>query len=417
MFVEKLRIFMDEQQKTEIKELIKETLHQQKAESHNFKLGDIVALSSHPFTSFQHNILIGGEPQLISPLMIIIEILGDVQNLYDENVGNQIQGKGGATAQCKCMWYSSKSFQFEEALISSKLLKKIEDINDFMLKEKDDNGKYKHLHIGSSVTLCTAQLELKKLKSSYKNEGGKERSSINPLLSFVSPIMQIIGTAKNESKEPLFDAKTGNKKREVSELLIKCKWFNPSSEKMSEKLIPIEALGIIPKVDEEKLSKIDAFIKSGENIIVKFDDRETIIKPDKIKCTNGFYKLSGFNYLSNKVEEFSIDDKLTMLEKCENRFSIKVPNFQNDELKKETYPKQLEKIIGEAKNGNNYIRIKYGDRNGNVTLRTIRNFSIHNTVKETYLIGYCMLRKAERNFHFDRIQFLEVLNLKQPVSN
>lgn len=404
---------MDEQQKTEIKELIKETLHQQKAESHNFKLGDIAALSSHPFTSSQHDILIGGEPQLISPLMIIVEILGDVQNLYDENVGNQIQGKGGTNAQCKCMWYSSKSFQFEEALISSKLLKKIEDINDFMLKEKDVNGKYKYLQIGTSVTLYTAQLELKKFKSSYKNEGGKERSSINPLLSFVSPIMQIIGTSKNESKEPLFDAKTGNKKREISELLVKCKWFNPSSEKMSEKLIPIEALSIIPEVDEEKLNKIAYFIEKGEHIIIKSNNRETIIKPDNIKCTHGFYKLCGFDYLANKVEEFSIDEGLEIPGKNVDSFKIKIPNFKNEEYRNKTYPEQLKMAIGDAEKNNSYVRIKYGDRNGNVTLRTIRGFSINK--EGTYLIGHCILRNAERNFHFERIQFLEVLNLKQPV--
>ena len=410
MFVEKLRIFMDEQQKTEIKELIKETLHQQKAESHNFKLGDIVALSSHPFTSFQHNILIGGEPQLISPLMIIIEILGDVQNLYDENVGNQIQGKGGATAQCKCMWYSSKSFQFEEALISSKLLKKIEDINDFMLKEKDDNGKYKHLHIGSSVTLCTAQLELKKLKSSYKNEGGKERSSINPLLSFVSPIMQIIGTAKNESKEPLFDAKTGNKKREVSELLIKCKWFNPSSEKMSEKLIPIEALSIIPKVDEEKLAEIASFIEKGEHIVIKSNERETIIKPDNIKCTHGFYKLSGYDYLTNKVEDFSIDEGLVITEiGIDKRCIDIVPNVKVNKL----HVEQLEDVILKAKNNKNYVRIKYKDKNGNVTIRTIESFDTIPHDGSNYLVGKCLLRNDIRNFviHKDKIHFLEVLNL------
>jgi hypothetical protein len=381
---------------------------------HPFKLGDVVALSSHPFTSLQQNILVGGEPQLISPLMIIIEILGDVQNLYDENVGNQIQEKGGVTAQCRCMWYSSKSFQFEEALISSKLLKKIQDDNDSVPKEKDVSGKYTHLQIGTSVTLGTAQLELKKLKSSYKKEGDNERSSINPLLSFVSPIMQIIGTAKNESKEPTYDPKTGKKKKEISELLIKCKWFNPSSEKMSEKLIPIEALSIIPKVDEEKLSEIDSFVKNGEHIIIKFNGRETIINPQNIRCTHGFYTLSGYDYLSNKVEEFPIDDKLNMLKKCENRFSIKVPNFQNDELKKEKYSIQLEKVIGEAKNNNSYVRIKYGDRNGNVTLRTIKKFRIESNAEETYLIGHCILRNAERNFHFERIQFLEVLNLKPP---
>lgn len=381
----------------------------QGSEKHAFKLGDIVALNFHPFSLFQHDILIGGEPQLISPLMIIVEIIGDSQNLYDENIGNQIQGKGGSTAQCKCIWYSSKSFQFEEAWISSKLLKKIKNI-DPVFKEKDSNGKYKHIQIGASVTLCTAQLELQKMKSSYKSEGGKERSSVNPLLSFVSPIMQIIGTAKNESKEPLYDSKTGNKKKEISELLIKCKWFNPSSEKLSEKLIPIEALTLIPPVDEEELKEIDAFIKIGEPIVIEFNDTETIIKPVKIKYTHGFYILCGYDYLSNKVREFSINDNLTLPVKGKDSLVEKVPNYQNNELKILKYSEQLMKVI--EKHKDNYLRIKYKDRNDNVTLRTIKKFKIESIDEETYLIGDCMLRNAKRNFHLSRIQFLEVLSLK-----
>lgn len=387
------------------------------SEKHNFTLGDIVALSSHPFSAFQHDILIGGEPQLISPLMIIVEILGDSQNLYDENVGNQIQGKGGSTAQCKCIWYSSKSFQFEEAWVSSKLLKKIEN-NNPTFKEKDSNGKYEHIQIGTSVTLCTAQLELKKLKSSYKSEGGKERSSINPLLSFVSPIMQIIGTSTNESKEPLYDSKTGNKKKEVSELLIKCKWFNPSSEKLSEKLIPIEALTLIPQVDETKLKVIATNIKNGEHIIVKYESKETILKPEKIECTHGLYKVIGFDYLDNLVNDFSIDDNLETSKIEGNYFTNRVPNFQDDKLKQLKYRTQLETVIktlieenNNAKSAKNYIRIKYKDKNDNVTLRTIKDFIIDEN-EGLYLIGHCLLRNAERNFNLDRIQFFEVLNLK-----
>lgn len=380
------------------------------ADKHNFKLGDIVALNSHPFSSFQHDILIGGEPQLISPLMVIVEILGDFQNLFDENIGSQLQGKGGSTAQCKCMWYSSKSFQFEEAWISSKLLKKIKD-NELMLKQKESNGKYKHLQIGTSVTLITADLELKKRKISCKNEAGKERSSINPILSFVSPIMQIIGTAKNESKEPLYDSKTGNKKKEVSELLIKCKWFNPSSEKLSEKLIPIEALCLIPEVNEVKLKRIATHIKNGEHITVKYESKETIIKPEKIECIHGLYKLIGFDYLDNLVNEFSIDDKLEVFKIVENYFTIRVPNFQDDNLKDLKYRIQLETVIDSAISAKNYIRIKYKDRNDNVTFRTIKDFKIDEN-EQLYLIGYCLLRNAERSFNLDRIQFLEILNLK-----
>lgn len=387
-------------------------------EKHPFKLGDVVALSSHPFTSSNHSILIGGELQLISPLMIIIEIIGDSQNLYDENVGNQIQGKGGSTAQCKCIWYSSKSFQFEEAWLSSKLLKKIEAEDTSIFKEKDSNGKYKHLEMGTLVTLCTAQLELNKLKSSYKYEGGRERSTINPLLSFVSPIMQIIGTAKNESKEPSYDSKTGNKKKEVSELLIKCKWFNPSSEKMSEKLIPIEALSIIPKVNEVKLSAITSFIEDGEHIVIKFKERETIIKPQNIRYTHGFYKLTGYDYLSNKVEEFPIDERLSIPKNGIDRISINVPNFQDDELKLQGFDEQLKTIIARAKNSKNYIRIKYRDRNDNITIRTIVDFETITNEGVNFLVGKCLLRNAMRNFviNKDKIHLFEVLNLKQPVS-
>lgn len=383
---------------------------------HPFELGNTVALNSHPFLSSQHDILIGGEPQLISPLMVIVEIIGDSQNLYDENIGNQIQAKGGATAQCKCMWYSSKSFQFEEAWLSSKLLKKIDNESKSISNEKDEQGKSKDLQIGASVTLCTAKLELQKLKSSYKNEGGKERSSINPLLSFVSPIMQIIGTAKNESKEPLYDSKTGNKKREISALLIKCKWFNPSSEKMSEKLIPIEALSLIPQVDEEKLKEIDTLIHSRKCVKINYEGSKTIIKLQSIKCTHGIYYLSGYDYLLNSVREFKINEKLNIPKDETKLYSVKVPDFKNDDLKVDKYDVQLQKVIKVAKKDKKYIRIKYGDRNGNVTFRTIKDFKIESIDNATYLIGTCLLRNDTRNFHFDRIQFLEVLNLEQPVS-
>jgi hypothetical protein len=381
------------------------------SEKHKFSVGDIVALSSHPFTSLQHDILIGGEPQLLSPLMIIVEIVGDSQNLYDENVGNQIQGKFGSTAQCKCIWYSSKSFQFEEAWVSSKLLKKIKQ-KDSTLTETDEYGKYEHLSTGASVTLCSAHLELTKLKSSYKNEGEKERSSINPLLSFVSPIMQIIGTNKNDSKEPRYDSKTGNKRTEVSELLIKCKWFNPSSEKMSEKLIPIEALALIPEVDEVKLQKIGDFIQDNKCFELEFNKIKTILKPNKIKFTHGLYYLLAYNFLTNRNESIAIDNNLDLPKEGSKRYSVKIPNFKDEGLKEESYLKQLQIVIEKAKTESSYIRIKYKDRNGNLTVRTIKDFKIE-VNEESYLVGYCMLRNAERNFHFERIQFLEVLNLKQ----
>lgn len=372
--------------------------------THSFKIGDIVALTSHPFTASRQDVFIGGDPLQISPLMVVVEIVGDLQqNLYDENTGLLLQEKSHKTAQCKCIWYSSKSFQFEEAWLSTRLIKKI--------KEKDDSNNYQNIQIGAKVTLSTAKMELEKLKSSYKGEAENERISINPLLSFVSPIMQIIGTAKNDFKEPIYDSKTGRKKREASDLLIKCKWFNPSSEKMSEKLLPIDALTLIPDVDEEKLNEIQDFIKNKKHIIIAYKGAQTILKPERIICVHGFYKLSGYDYIKNALNTFTINKNLSLPKEGCQPYLIKHSNFKEENT---NYITQLEEVIIDAIQNKNYLRIKYCDRHGNVTIRSISSFEHSKTDNGNYLIGTCMLRKAERQFHLDRIQFLEVLNVKFP---
>ena len=45
-----------------------------------FNLGDIVALKSHPYATEHHKILVSGEPFLISPMMVIVEIFNDLQD-------------------------------------------------------------------------------------------------------------------------------------------------------------------------------------------------------------------------------------------------------------------------------------------------------------------------------------------------
>ena len=112
----------------------------------------------------------------------------------------------------------------------------------------------------------------------------------------------------------------------------------------------------------------------------------------------------------------AIDEKLKIPKIGIEHYSLKIPNFSADDLKSDKYNVQLGKAIKIAKKDKKYIRIKYGDRNGNVTFRTITNFKIELIDKDTYLIGKCLLRNAERNFHFERIQFLEILNLEQLIS-
>lgn len=372
-------------------------------------IGDIVALRSHPYYSDQTNILIGGETQLISPLMIVVETVGDTQNSFDENVGMQIQEKG-ESCQCKCIWYSTKSHQFEESWLSSKALKKITSKN---LNHTIDKQQFidKSIGYGSLVTLKTTSLEIAKQKSSFSIESNREKSTINPVLSFLSPVMQVIGTSKSDSKEPKFDSKTG-KARSVSELLVKCKWFNSSSDKMSEKLLPIEALISIPPINEELFSKIEKLIKSPTSIKLKIGDEETIFTPQKIKYTHGFYSVVGYDHLQNRtinVEILNLDNPLEEYKLIQERF----PCF-NLEKHPET---QIETGIKKAIEQKNYIRIKYRDRAGNVTTRTVKPHRTHvvsepSPIDSVYLVAHCLLRNAERYFRIERISSVEIFNLK-----
>lgn len=372
-------------------------------------IGDIVALNSHPYHSTQTNILIGGEPQLTSPLMVVVETVSDAQNLFDENVGMQIHDKG-KSCQCKCIWYSTKSHQFEEVWISSKVLKKItpKDFNHTIDKQKFID---KSIGYGSLVTLKTTALEIAKQKSSISIESNREKPTINPILSFLSPVMQVIGTGKSDSKEPKFDSKTGNARR-ISELLVKCKWFNGSSDKMSEKLIPIEALVLLPTVDTGTLKQIEEFITSETTLIVKIDTKATIFKPTKLKYTHGFYSVLGNDRLQNREIEVNFSDLKVPFEEYE-LYQERYPNFKLEE-----HPStQIETGIKRAILQKKYIRIKYKDRTGNVTTRTVAPNDTHIvpepfTDDGIYLIGYCLLRKAERYFKIDRILSLEIFNLE-----
>ena len=145
--------------------------------------------------------------------------------------------------------------------------------------------------------------------------------------------MQVIGIPKNDKKEALYDVKTGNKKREISEQLIKCKWFNPSSDKMSEALIPIEALSLIPSISEAMLNEYATFAKEKQHLTITIEGSsyQTIFLPQKIKCSHGIYFIVGYDYIKNKTREFPIL-KLSHI-KLDSPFVKQVPNFKDSELK------------------------------------------------------------------------------------
>jgi hypothetical protein len=158
------------------------------------------------------------------------------------------------------MWYSNKSHQYEDSLLSSRLLKVIAPcVGGDTIKNEGHLKSYE-----SFVRFKTAQFESGKKKSALKQTeylATKNKKTITANLSFVSPVMQVVGTVKSEIKEPLVDLKIGERRRFISKLLIKCKYFNSLSDKFSEALIPIEALEFIQEINSGKLDFIKKTIE------------------------------------------------------------------------------------------------------------------------------------------------------------
>lgn len=378
-------------------------------------VGAVVALKSHPYSSENDAdlILISGDPQFVPPLMIITETLKEGRSLYDENTGMKLSDK--THFQCKCLWFSPKTHQLEDSWISSRLLKVIKPIDNHPFELENSGFKY-----GASVCLKTSRLELKKRKENIKLNGASQRGydkTITTHLSFVSPVMQIVGTTQSDSKEPLIDPKTGEKKREISRLLIKCKFYNPASDKLSEFLIPAEALELVPAIESEKINFLQTTIEDKAYLKVSFSDRETIIKPERINFRSGFYYLDAIDFLENKSIEIplfdnSISFQHSLLYKKELPFFDPENNTLNISI--------IDHANVEKLNTSNYWLITYRNPYGVITERTVCNQELmegeepnaNGDLKQHYYLkAHCMLRNAIRYFRLDRIQKIYVLDI------
>lgn len=378
--------------------------------AHTFKIGDIVALGSHPYFESVTEILISGDHLTISPLMVIAEVLNDAKTAFDEVTGTQISDKNHG--QCKCIWYSSKSGQFEESWLSTKHLKLIEGSGSSEDQVVDTSMR---------VALKTISLEMKKQKSSLSIDGNgmakKNNNTISPLLSFISPIMQVVEVKKNEEKDTKYDIKTGNKRKFVTKTNVKCKWYNPVSEKMSEKILPIEILKQVVNVDEKFIKELLRLIGTKTFYEVEIDGFITLLKPLNIVYKGGLYLLRGYDYIDNIIKEMEIGVPEKF--KANNRPILDTkPSFDDLSLPKlgEIATNEVRDTIFDASTRRNYLRMTYRNRNEKVDTRTISKYELqgdeHGAV--AFVKGYCHLRKEERTFRLENIQNLQVLNLSFP---
>jgi hypothetical protein len=383
----------------------------------NIHIGTVVSLKSHPFFTEKDptSIFIGGEANALPPMMVVTETIKEGRSSFDESSGLEVVAKG--SYQCKCVWFSTKSFQFEEVWISSIHLRTIKTFHS----NRDQN-----LTVGSSLILCTATIEISKKRSSLKQQGiadEQRNKSISGLLTFTSPILHVVGILRNETK-PTFNTKTGEQRKVVSAALVKCKYYNAHSDKFSEVILPAEALVDIQSLPFEKIKLVENAISNCTRLFsnspnIRFN--RTIIKPLSVVYKLGTYYVEAYDYLQNKVCEVPINSDMDQFTSVPEL--IHLPRFEENGDRLDILP--ITKISLQRLDPRKFWRIKYKDNTGAQTVRTIYDVSYFHSmeisnnpesedtrVRVEYIKATCILKNhKERYFRIDRIQTLKVLDL------
>lgn len=370
-----------------------------------FSIGDIVSLKTHPYLEGNTDIIISGDHIMLTPLMVIIEIYKSKQHFA--SIKTDIY-------KYKCTWFSPKSYKF--------ILAEIDEIDLKLVVKSNSPINEDHLNRGDKVVFKTANIELGKKKSllNYADnsiDGGVGSSLINSLFSFLPPVMQVVNFEPHKSKHPLID-KNLLQIRIAPSINVKFSYFDPTYDKISIHTLPIDALELIEQVKEETIISLTKIIRKEKYLIIKTDLTKTIAKPHHIAYRSGYYYLTFYNYLLNKVEETQIKSGTTY-ELIKNSHNVEVPKFDIAHEPEAATPqfiiKEIVSSIINAKDANAFLRIKYKNRNNQLSYRTIKEYDIviigENSLTVSYLIGYCLKRKAKRSFRIDRIQNLQQLNL------
>lgn len=433
------------------------------------EIGKIVTLKSNHLHSIKQfeNILLAGETNYITPLMVIKEVLDTKSDKIDEETGEVKYIKG--RLQFRCTWFSNKSFKFEEGWFfqnelvfienkdSKKLIVDIEHV-ELDKQEVEDNVKNPNepsLIFGDTVILRTNHLELKKRQTHLEIDKEKSNNKVSALLNFCSPVFIFLGYASVEKKEPLRDSNTNSVKRAYCKKLVKLKAFNVKEDKYSEFLVPVEAIAKV-SIPEKAIDEISASIDENRNensrslYLVNDDINFGVYNPKSILSVSNFYTLECENIFSQKPFQFLLNDndfeKIDLpitkefypnIHSFEDKFLVKsileyLQEIENENLGT-TYmdifheQKKFKKdLIAELKL--RIFKIGYKNKYEKYTNRfvipiklidierkgeKIKNISHPDEdkkEKDYYLRGYCLLRRDYRYFNITRMQYVEVYN-------
>lgn len=419
--------------------------------SQNLKLGDVVAVKSHPYYHSNREIIISGDVVNLSPLMVVSEVSISSRDEHDEMTGEKISTKGDG--KCKCTWYSLKANSFEYAWFPFESLKLIEeDTKDKLEIPKDQPltdlvKKYKAIFKNTFVLFKTTPYELEKQKitMNFTDKSSSKKSVYNSLLSFVCPPLEIIDIKLNTTKanEKKYDLKTGARTSLYPEIEVKCRFYNGSSAKWSEFILPFESLIKLDTPDEKIIKGIKKSItdknyyrfKINDLRKINMDDRclveslkrslepTIVFEPEELIYLNGMYFLKGKDLIHNKILRFRLTDLFGDI--------IQDELTEEDLFEKDSYPDfnfkkgqksrlgdklftELSEFCENASNESKYIVLNYINKRDDIITKTLKNYFTVDKPGEKgpqYLHGHCCDKGGPRSFRFNGIQSIRILNL------
>lgn len=401
-----------------------------------FNIGDIVAIKSHAYFRDLDDIKIAGEPTNVLPLMVVMELFNETQTRYSEDTGVEIARKGDG--RCKCVWFSLKSNTFSESWFDNGSLKLIKSKDNGIPIDKSFQtagelrktilSQYKY----KDVLFATSKVELKKIKETkVYDKMANQISTHSSLLNFVCPPLQILDVQLPMGKSGgKFDPISDKPKRLHSTLLFKCRYYNASSDKWSEVLLPNECFEIIEDVERD-LRKIDSDRKDKRYYVYDHsveksyssDKHEpfSILEIDDITYTNGVYTLKTFDLIHQKwkILDIPLNGISDVIAKEEVYLEDRYPNFNfvkgNKAIESDKLLIELEAFLEKHEAMQRYIQISFVNASDKVENRVLKDYFIvlGSTRKApNYLHGFCCKKREERSFNFNNIRGVRVLNLQ-----
>ncbi|MCG8820585.1 hypothetical protein G1K72_07220 [Tenacibaculum finnmarkense] len=221
-------------------------------QENKFVIGDIVTLKTHPLL---YGFKIKGDGKLLPPFMIVKEIYIEdkKKKTHSEELGEQIAERIKYT----CIFFDDNKTEFKDTIVLYEfMLAKYDEIHIARLDENkkevkcdsliDETREYnvpKYIY-GKIVFFRTKKFEIFKKRDSVKikeeleGKGYKKSTTIQYIVNYSSPDFILCGIKKNENTNDFYP--NGDKRKIVSEILYKVKWFNASQMKFSDIYLPRE---------------------------------------------------------------------------------------------------------------------------------------------------------------------------------